>query len=250
MQTAAKAWERILFTSGGLLALHKCYWWLIAWDWSLGLPRPRQCQFDNHQVSLSNGNDDVPLPIARLEMDESNVGLGLRLSPSGNQDHEIVFRHAQVTKIAKRLNPLTLNPFEAWLFYTSIFMPKIFYPAKITALRRQDWDNILRPCTGRLISKMGFNSHTGPSFSVQDDMEVLVSSTDMPSREVKGFHTSSHIFGTRHRLENYYATQCLTFSCFRAKRKTFLKYLNRCHKRNSGKDRTCTAYTTLVKVGC
>ena len=29
-QTAAQAWERILFTSGGLLALHKCYWWLIA----------------------------------------------------------------------------------------------------------------------------------------------------------------------------------------------------------------------------
>ena len=28
------------------------------------------------------------------------------------------------------------------------------------ALRRQDWDNILRPCTSGMISKMGFNSHT------------------------------------------------------------------------------------------
>ena len=28
--TAAQAWERLLFASGGLLALHKCYWWLIS----------------------------------------------------------------------------------------------------------------------------------------------------------------------------------------------------------------------------
>ena len=33
---AAQAWERLLFASGGLLALHKCYWWLITWDWHWG----------------------------------------------------------------------------------------------------------------------------------------------------------------------------------------------------------------------
>ena len=27
---AAQAWERILFATGGLLALHKCYWWVVA----------------------------------------------------------------------------------------------------------------------------------------------------------------------------------------------------------------------------
>ena len=28
---AAQAWERILFATGGLLALQKCYWWVVAW---------------------------------------------------------------------------------------------------------------------------------------------------------------------------------------------------------------------------
>ena len=125
---AAQAWERLLFTSGGLLALHKCYWWLIAWDWNQGLPRPRFISMDSHEIVLSNGTDDVPIAIKRLELDEANVGLGLRLSPSGDQAQEIAFRHRQVSLIAHRSSPLILSASEAWIFYTSIFIPKIFNP--------------------------------------------------------------------------------------------------------------------------
>ena len=32
-QRASQAWERIFFASGGLLELHKIYWWLVAWIW-------------------------------------------------------------------------------------------------------------------------------------------------------------------------------------------------------------------------
>ena len=35
---ATQAWERILFASGGLLALHKCYWWAVAWKWIDRMP--------------------------------------------------------------------------------------------------------------------------------------------------------------------------------------------------------------------
>ena len=125
-QRAAQAWERLLFTSGGLMALHKCYWWLITWDWVHGLPKPRESIRDHHHVTLSNGKDDVPVNITRLEMDEANVGLGLRLSPSGNQEQEVLFRRAQVEQMAQQLNPLILSADEAWIFYTSIYSSKTF----------------------------------------------------------------------------------------------------------------------------
>ena len=28
---ADQSWEHIIFASGGLLALHKCYWWVMGW---------------------------------------------------------------------------------------------------------------------------------------------------------------------------------------------------------------------------
>ncbi len=132
---------------------------MIAWDWSQGLPRPRETEVDEHEVSLSNGTDPALIPIKHLELDEANIGLGLRLAPSGNQECEIKYRLKMVTAMASRLNSVSLNHMEVWLFYRSIFIPKVFYPCKITALRRSEWDAILRPITSSLVCKMGFNRH-------------------------------------------------------------------------------------------
>ena len=49
---AAQAWERVLFASGGLLALHKGYRWLIAWDWNQGLPVCRNLGLNEYEVEL------------------------------------------------------------------------------------------------------------------------------------------------------------------------------------------------------
>ena len=38
IRKASQAWERILFASEGLLALHKCYWWMVGWKWDNGMP--------------------------------------------------------------------------------------------------------------------------------------------------------------------------------------------------------------------
>ena len=157
---AAQSWERFLFTSGGLLALHKCYWWMIAWDWSQGLPRPCETEVDEHELSLSNGTNPALIPIKRLELDEANIAPGLRLAPSGNQECEIKHRVKMVTAMASRLNAVSLNHTEVWLFYRSIFIPKVFYLCKITALRCSEWNAILRPITSSLVCKMGFNRHT------------------------------------------------------------------------------------------
>ncbi len=71
---------------------------------------------DHPHITLSYGKDDVQVNITRLEIDEANVGLGVRLSPSGNQEQEVLFRRAQVEQMAQRLNPLILLADEVWIF--------------------------------------------------------------------------------------------------------------------------------------
>ena len=157
---AAQGWERILFASGGLLALHKCYWWLIAWDWQKGLPECRDITSDQHRVALSNGIDSGAVPIKRLTMDEANVGLGFRMAPSGSQAQEISHRQRLSDQMAAKMNGATLTPVEAWVFYDAIYRPKVFYPAKLTAFTREEWDNVTRKFTHAIIRQMGFNGHT------------------------------------------------------------------------------------------
>ena len=109
---------------------------------------------------MSNGTDEVSIPITRLDLDEANVGLGLRLAPSGNQKSEFDHRVRLASNIEARLNAVILTPTETWIFYRAIFFPKVFYPCKITVLSKHEWETILRPCTGSLLSKLGFNKHT------------------------------------------------------------------------------------------
>ena len=156
----AQAWERLLFMSGGLLALQKCYWWLLAWDWKNSLPECRDPDFDNHRVRLQSGNDDSYTTIKRLSMQEANVGLGFRLAPSGCQEQEVAHRRSLSDRMAAKVNAANLSPTEAWVFYKSIYVPSMFYPARITSFRRNDWDGASRKFIHAIIRQMGFNGHT------------------------------------------------------------------------------------------
>ena len=127
---AAQAWGCLLFASEGFLALHKCYWWFITWDWCNGLPVLRDPGVDELQVCLAAGTNEETVPIKRLALGEVIVGLGFRLAPSDGQQQEICHRLLTSESMAAKLNVVPLTPSEAWTFYIAIYRPKLFYPPK------------------------------------------------------------------------------------------------------------------------
>ena len=144
-RTAAQAWERILFASGGLLALHKCYWWLTSWKWDKGLPVMATVDDDvqPHILALTNGKDATPRTIKRLGPKEANIGLGCRLPPDGNHDDEASFKNDQSDSMAGTINITKLTPTEAWTLYRSIYIPKVFFSCKITSFSERQWATIM-----------------------------------------------------------------------------------------------------------
>ena len=112
---AAQAWERILFASGGLLALHKCYWWMIGWKWTEGMPVLLEKSELDVSLALENGNDTAKSTIKHMGPNDVNLGLGFRMAPSGTQKPEIDFRKKQSDSLASRLGASHLNPTEAWV---------------------------------------------------------------------------------------------------------------------------------------
>ena len=158
-QRAAQAWERILFASGGLLALHKCYWWMVGWRWEQGMPVLLTPAETDVELCLENGNDKALSTIKQMGPDDANVGLGFRMTPSGTQQPEIKFRIGQSDKIAARLQSSRLTPNESWVLYSAIYNATIYFPAKISSYTQVEWSRITSRAIMAFLPKMGFNRH-------------------------------------------------------------------------------------------
>ena len=101
---AAQAWERFLFASGGILALHKCFCWLVGWRWENGMPVLTSNTYLDVSLYLENGNDDAKCKIRSMGPAKANMGIGFRMTPSGIQDKEVEYRKEQSDNFASRFN--------------------------------------------------------------------------------------------------------------------------------------------------
>jgi hypothetical protein len=82
------------------------------------------------------------------------------MAPNGSQHLEVTYQTKQSDQLAARLNTTTLAATEAWVLYNSIYIPKVYYPCKISAFTRKEWINVRRAAMGAFLSRMGFNHNT------------------------------------------------------------------------------------------
>ncbi len=92
---SAQTWSKLVDICGGLIALHKCNWQLIAWDSSSGYMKLRT---DPGTVLILRNNNLTPTIITFLPPHHPNVGLGFLLCPDGNQLPQF---HSLMTEIRK-----------------------------------------------------------------------------------------------------------------------------------------------------
>jgi hypothetical protein len=85
MQDIAQHWEQLLYTTGGALALEKCFF--VAIDWSFTKDEYTLCQPSemNTSITLTSGsNYQDSIPIVQSCPSEGHCNLGAWLAPDGN----------------------------------------------------------------------------------------------------------------------------------------------------------------------
>ena len=119
---AAHAWERILFASGGLLILHKCYWW-SGCKWKDGMHDLLEPTELNVSLALKNGNcnDTEKSTTQQMGPNNVNVDLGFHMDPIGTQRQEINIRKKQSDSLAVRFGASHLNHTDAWVLYSAVY---------------------------------------------------------------------------------------------------------------------------------
>jgi len=134
LQKIAQHWERLLFTTGGALNLHKCFWYLMSWKQTKGYPTLASIPQTPGDLTLTAWYGQTPEPIPRIEPTSAFRTLGVHTSPSGKQHEQIkvLRRHAQSYHDAVQSS--TLTPPEAYLSFFQYLRPKLNYPLPCTTL--------------------------------------------------------------------------------------------------------------------
>jgi hypothetical protein len=129
----SQTWERFLWTSGGLLNLTKCAYYILAWNFDPeGTPVnvPKQAI---PSLSLTSGDSPKLLPVKQLNFNESHKYLGNHLT-TGMHMTEDAHSALQTTALyyASRLLCSPLSKRDAWIAYFAVFVPSMTYTLPVS----------------------------------------------------------------------------------------------------------------------
>jgi len=160
LQKIAQHWERLLFTTGGALNLHKCFWYLMSWKQTKGYPTLASIPQTPGDLTLTAWYGQTPEPIPRIEPTSAFRTLGVHTSPSGKQHEQIkvLRRHAQSYHDAVQSS--TLTPPESYLSFFQYLRPKLNYPLPCTTLTPAQCKQIQAPSLAALLPKFHMNPHS------------------------------------------------------------------------------------------
>ena len=155
------SWQRLLQLTGGDIDLEKSQWSLLSWSYDgyWGLPKIQS----NIQAK---GELEMSSPIAtykrserlhRLEPNEADRVLGVRLPLDGTMDVEYRHRLQQMKDFARKLSTAPLSHYDAYIVYESRYRAMIRYPLEVTQFTPKQCHNLQRPVIDALLPKMGLN---------------------------------------------------------------------------------------------
>jgi hypothetical protein len=162
IQQDAQVWERLLWTSGGRLALDKCKFYIAYWKFDCSgqgsLMNKEELQTES--LALTEGNTGQVQAVGQLNLHDSFRTLGIHKTISGNQAVQIAEMKRKSDAYARGILSVNVTSFEAWTGLFVIWFGQMNYPLAVTFLSRRECENIQRKAINMSLSKCGFSRKT------------------------------------------------------------------------------------------
>ena len=158
MQRDATLWNDLLHTSGGKLALHKCLYYIIAWEWKHGRATPIPPSNIPTKIAIQQDNNH-PIPITQLPCHTAHRTLGQMKSPTGNQQAHIDFLTKRSNKWLNAIKEASLTRAEALAAFETIWIPSLSYGLGTTNITYNEFNNIQKPVVNHILKLLGYNQH-------------------------------------------------------------------------------------------
>ena len=120
----AQTWTTIADICGGLIALHKCNWHLIAWEAISG--HLNMVQSTDETLVMQDCHGTLS-NIQFLSPDQPNIGLGFHLCPDGSQNPHYQHMHDGVVQMCRSAAGAHLTASDMYLLLRQRIIPKLSY---------------------------------------------------------------------------------------------------------------------------
>jgi hypothetical protein len=113
----AQIWERLLWTSGGKLALDKCQFYIVYWKFDVdgaGTLMSKAC-LEAPTLLLTEGDTGTLQEVEQLDIHDSFKMLGIHKTISGNQSDQIITVKAKSDAYARGILSANITHFETYL---------------------------------------------------------------------------------------------------------------------------------------
>ena len=158
------SWRRLLQLTGGDIDVSKSKWSVMRWryesEW--GVSKIENINDFPGEVGMKDnidGNENRQI-LGRLETNEAERVLGVRLPLDGNMGEEYKFRCKQIREFSRRVFNAPLSHWDSWVIYESRYRAIIRYPLPVTLFTMNQCMTIQRPFIDAILPKIGLNRKT------------------------------------------------------------------------------------------
>ena len=156
-QQALDLWEGLIKTTGGAIAVDKCRWWGVDFQWDEnGNWRYKTKEELNSSLFIKDTNEVLD-KVKQLEYNESYETLGVLLAADGNQKDQYEELRDLTADWADRLRISFLSENETVQAIQTSIIKKLEYPLLALTLTREQCDNILKPLLRIALPKTRIN---------------------------------------------------------------------------------------------
>ena len=157
----AQTWERCLWTSGGLLNLAKCLYYVALWKFDNEGEATLTPATDIHPpLALTSGDDPSLTPVHHYNYDKAHRYLGDWLAINLQMTTAQSKLAASASQYTRRLSCSPLSKRDTWIAYFACFIPGITYTFSVTHHSSKKLRRLQSPPTRATLMKLGFNRNT------------------------------------------------------------------------------------------
>jgi hypothetical protein len=133
LQHDAQRWERLLWSSGGLLNLLKCLYYTMSWRFDVeGRPFLKSMDAIVPSLLLTSGADPNNQPVTQYDVSEAHRYLGDWIACNLQMKTALSAIQETATNYARRVLTSPLSKRDAWIAYHAVFIPSMTYTFPVT----------------------------------------------------------------------------------------------------------------------
>jgi hypothetical protein len=179
----AQTWERLLRTSGGLINLTKCLFYVSFWRFDSEGRASLIPKNELPPLLLSSGSSPSHVPVIQYNSDQAHKYLGNHMAP--NFQMKTAYSHLLVSSnhFARRLAASPISRRDAWIAYFAVYIPAMIYTFPVTTHIAKSLRTLQSKALRSTLNKLGFNCNTPLAVAFGPSVNLGLSLRDLPTAQ-------------------------------------------------------------------